>query len=110
MSWLIDFCKINLNSLYKPYLQKKVNEEQKVHIILKLVAMRDYPISARIQFCIPLNYGAQGACCYPHCPFVKAASPLLLITQTGNDAQRPQLLPVSTKNTVMNVAMAEPEF
>lgn len=70
--------------------------------------MGDYPMSALIHFCIPLNYGAQGACCYPRCPFVKAASPLPLITQTGNDAWRPQLLPVSTKNTVMNVTIEKP--
>lgn len=34
--------------------------------------------------------------------FAKVASPLPLITQAGNDARRPQLLPVSTKNIVMN--------
>ncbi len=56
----------------------------------------------QILLCIPLNYGTQGARWYHLYPFVKAATPLPLITQTGNNAWRPQHLPVSTKNIVMD--------
>lgn len=62
-------------------------------------------------FCISLHYRAQGAHGNSLRPLCQGAITLApLITQTGNDAQRPQLLSVSAKNAMMDGSTEEASF